>query len=141
MKRITLDNYRSDKFYPRIVKAVDAILEHSEDVAPLELFVEMNLLLPEDVETWRLGRVDCLERVIRCNLSAASRILRIFRMHAHDLNLRPSQTVYHRWGKGPKEPLRFSRSGDRAIEDAYSRHFIRVRSKRREAQEERYGGA
>jgi hypothetical protein len=51
-------------------------------------------------------------------------------MHIHDLNLRPSATAYHRWGKGPKVPLQFSKSGLVAIEESYSRHFIRVRSKR-----------
>lgn len=132
MKKISLDNYRTDKFYPRIVRAVEALLSKGDVVAPIEVFIEMKLLTTEAVEDWRRGRVSCLERVIQCNLSAASRILRILRMHVHDLNLRPSITVYHRWGQGPKTRLRFSKSGEPAIEEAYSRHFIRVRSKRRE---------
>ncbi|MGZ5445406.1 MAG: hypothetical protein ACXW5J_27470 [Thermoanaerobaculia bacterium] len=132
MKKITLENYRTDKFYPRIVRAVEALLSRGDVVAPIEVFIEMKLLTTEAVDDWRRGRVPCLERVIQCNLSAASRVLRILQMHVHDLNLRPSITVYHRWGKGPKTRLRFSRSGEPALEEAYSRHFIRVRSKRRE---------
>jgi hypothetical protein len=40
----------------------------------------------------------------------------------HDLNLKPSLTVYqHR-----KHRLRFSRSGEPKIEEAWSRHFVIV---------------
>ena len=130
MKKVTLSEYRTDKFYPRIVRAVAAILDRGDVVIPIEVFQKMDLLEREDVESWRRGRIPYLEKVIRCNLSSAGRILRILRMHAHDLNLRPSPTVYRRWGKGAKVPLRFSKSGIAAVERSYSRHFIRVRSKR-----------
>jgi hypothetical protein len=100
MKKITLENYRKDKHYPRIVRAVEQILGWGDVVAPVELFVEMSLLAPESLHDWRFGRVPYLEKVIRCNLSVASRILRIFSIHGHNLNLRPSITVYVRHGKG-----------------------------------------
>jgi hypothetical protein len=130
VKKVTLNDYRSDKFYPRINRAVAAILDRGDVVTPIEVFQEMSLLERERVEDWRGGRIPYLEKVIRCNLSSTGRILRILRMHAHDLNLRPSLTVYHRWGKGPKVPLRFSKSGIAAIEESYSRHFVRVRTNR-----------
>jgi hypothetical protein len=130
MKKISLGNYRTDKFYPRIVRAVEAILARGDVVVPVEVFVEMHLLSAESLEEWRRGRVPYLERVIRCNLSEASRILRILGMHVHDLSLRPSMTVYMRHGKGPKSRLRFSKWSDPKVEEAYGRHFIRVRSKR-----------
>ena len=130
MKKITLDNYRTDKYYLRIVRAVEVLLARGDVVAPVEVFVEMKLLSPESVNDWRRGRVPCLERVIRCNLSEASRVLRVLRLHVHDLNLRPSITVYMRHGKGAKSRLRFSKSGELPLEEAYSRHFVRVRSKR-----------
>lgn len=69
-----------------------------------------------------------LERAITCNLSKLSRLLRILRFHAHELNLAPSITVYMRWGKGPKQRLRFTRTGDRRLEEAYSRHYISSRA-------------
>ena len=53
-----------------------------------------------------------LERVINCNLPRLSRLLRILHFHAHDLNLQPSLTVYKRHGKGPRQHLRFSKTGD-----------------------------
>ena len=132
MKKVTLENYRTDKYYRGIVRAVEALLSRGEVVAPVDVFIEMHLLTREALNDWRRGRVPCLERVIHCNLSAAGRILRILRMHVHDLRLQPSVTVYHRHGKGPKTRLRFSKSGEPPLEEAYSRHFVRLRSKKRD---------
>ena len=124
LKKITVANYRQDPYYAQIVKAVDGLLREKGFVAPLELFIRMDLLSPESVENWRRGRIAYLEMVIRCNLGKASRILRILRMHAHDLDLKPSLTVYKRWTKGSRPLLRFSKTGDHNIEDAYARHFV-----------------
>ena len=74
--------------------------------------------------TWRRGRVPYLERVINCNLTRLSRLLRILRFHAHDLNLKPSWTAYMRWGKGPKQRLRFTKTGEQKLEEAYATHFV-----------------
>ena len=106
------------------MKAVEGLLREKGFVAPLELFIRMDLLSPESAEDWRRGRIPYLERVIRCNLGKASRILRILRMHAHDLDLKPSLTVYKRWTKGSRPLLRFSKTGAHNIEDAYARHFV-----------------
>ena len=129
LKKITVANYRQDPYYAAIVRVVEDLLREKGFVAPVELFIRMDLLSPESAENWRRGRVSYLERVIRCNLSKASRILRILRMHAHDLDLKPSSTVYKRWSKGSRPLLRFSKTGDHNIEAAYSRHFVSPRKK------------
>jgi hypothetical protein len=129
LKKITLANYRQDPYYAKIVRVVEDLLREKGFVAPLELFIRMDLLSPESAENWRRGRVSYLERVIRCNLSKTSRILRILRMHAHDLDLKPSPTVYKRWTKGSRPLLRFSKTGDHNIEAAYARHFVSLRKK------------
>ena len=129
MKKISVENYRSDKYYPRVVRAMDAIFARRDFVAPTEVFVEMGLLSEQAIEEWRAGRLPFLERAIRCNLSAASRILRLLRMHAHDLNLRPSSTVYVRRTRGGRLRLRFTKRCDLKLEDAYARHFVKVISK------------
>lgn len=124
MKEITLANYRQDRYYARIVKATGDLVREKGFVAPIELFIRMELLSPESVEDWRRGRIPYLERAIQCNLSRASRILRILRMHAHDLDLKPALTVYKRWTTGPRTLLQFSKTGARALEDSYARHFL-----------------
>lgn len=121
---VSLATYREDPLYPRIARAVAAMLQRGTVVAPVHVLVGMDLLAQEHLEAWRRGRVRCLEEVITCNLTRLSRLLRILRFHAHDLNLLPSVTVYRRWGKGPQRPLRFTRSGDPKIEEAYATHFV-----------------
>ena len=124
MRKITLTNYRHDRYYAQIVKATEDLLREKGFVAPIELFIRMDLLSPASVENWRRGRIPYLERAIQCNLSKTNRILRILRMHAHDLDLTPVPTVYKRWTRGPRTLLDFSKTGDRAVEEAYARHFL-----------------
>ena len=131
MRKITLDNYRTDKYYPKITGAVSRILGKKDVVALIDLFTEMGLLDLENVRRWKRGEVNYLERVIQCNLAQASRILRILRFHAHDLNLGPSMTIY----KNGKQFLRFSKTGERPLEEAYSRHFVVIGKKKREKPE------
>lgn len=122
MVNVTLQNYQDSKDYGKIVAAVGRVLARQRYVSPIEVLVELKLLAADDSQRWKRGQVPYLERVIRCNLSRAGRILRILRFHAHDLNLKPSITCYHH----RKCPLRFSKSGEHLIEEAYSRHFVVV---------------
>ena len=124
-QRPTAENFRADALFPRIERAVGAILAKGHVVAPVDVLVAMQLLSAAHLEDWRRGRVPYLERVIDCSLARLSRLLRVLRMHAHDLNLVPSHTAYHRHGKGPRQALRFTKTGDPKLEEAYSRHFIR----------------
>jgi hypothetical protein len=119
-----LETFRDDSLYPRIVRAVKEILAVGKVVTPVDVLVCMGLLAPSNLEAWRFGRVPYLERVIDCNLTRLVRILRILRMHAHDLKLIPSETDYLRWGGGRKTRLRFSKTGDSGVEAAYARHFV-----------------
>lgn len=121
---VSVETYRDDPLYPRIVGAVRAILARGKVVAPVDVLVGMGLLDPTLLDAWRFGQVPYLERVINCNLMALSRLLRILRFHAHDLKLVPSDTAYVRWGKGHKQVLRFTKTGDKKLEQAYCRHFI-----------------
>ncbi len=123
-RKSTVANFKTDPFYPCIVRAVDALLRRGNVVAPVEVLVEMELVRREQVEEWRRGRVRFLERVITCNLSRLSRLLRILRFHAHDLNLKPSWTAYMRWGEGPKQRLRFTKSMEPKLEEIYATHLV-----------------
>jgi hypothetical protein len=121
---VSVETFRDDPLYPKIARAVAVILQNGKVVAPVDVLVRMDLLVPERLEDWRRGRVPYLEKVINCNLTRLSRLLRILRFHAHDLRLVPSNTVYMKWGKGPKRQLRFTKTGDSKLEEAYSRHFV-----------------
>jgi hypothetical protein len=129
MKHISVNTYKKDKYYPRIVRAVRNILAQSDVIAPSEILIEMGNLSKKDYEAWRRGQVPYLERRIEGSLSKANRILRIIGFYAHDLNMVPRQTIYHQWGKGKNRVLRFSKSGDPNIEKSYSRHYAWNQSK------------
>ena len=122
--KVSVNSYRTDKYYSRVVRAVAKILSRSDVVSPVEVLMEMGNLSKKNHDAWRKGQVPYLERVFEGSLSKASRILRIIGFHVHDLNMRPSQTVYHQWGKGNSRILQFSKSGIKKIEEAYSRHYI-----------------
>ena len=121
---LTVETYRNDKLYPRVAKAVDTLLAKGKVVAPVDVLIQMGLLDPKRFEDWRRGRVPYLEKVIDCNLSRLSRLLRILQFSAHDLNLKPSATAYMRWGKGAKQRIRFTKTGDPKLEEAYATHFV-----------------
>ena len=121
---MSVDKYHEDPLYPRIVRAVEPLLARGKVVTPVDVLIGMSLLDPAKLEDWRRGRIPFLEKAIGCNLTRLSRLLRILRFHAHDLKLVPSTTVYRRWGKGPKQRLRFTKTGDGKLEEAYSRHFV-----------------
>ena len=72
---------------------------------------------------WRQGQVDCLEGVIQTNLPRISEAMKLFRAWATAKGLLPRETHYV--ARTPRrEALRFSRSGDAAIERLYRTHWI-----------------
>lgn len=126
MTQVTHNNYRNEGLFPRVERAVQKLLKSKPFVAPVDVFLAMDLLRTEKLEDWRRGRVPYLERVILGNLSRLERILRILGFYCHDLNLRPSPTVYVRHG-GRRQPLRFTKTGNPRLEEVYSRHFVSSR--------------
>ncbi len=125
MKKLTTNNYKKDKLYPAVARAVAEILKTESVVAPVDVLLRMQRITKQQVEDWRFKRIAYLERVTIGGLGKMYRILRILELHARSLNLKPSQTVYRKWGKGRKRiVLQFSKSGDRNLEKAYSRHYL-----------------
>ena len=123
MKRTTTGNYRDDRYYPRIVAAVEGLLREKNGFSAVDVLVRMQLIREQDFQRWRTGRVPYLEKVVSVSLSKASRILRVLRMHAHDLQLKRTTSSWHGKGGGKSVPLRCSKTGDRGVETAYADHF------------------
>ncbi len=96
MKKVTLNTYRKDKYYSRVVRAVAKILLRSDVIAPVEVLLEMGNLNKKNLDAWRKGQVPYLERVFEGSLSKANRILRIIGFHVHDLNMVPKKTRHLR---------------------------------------------
>lgn len=121
MKKITVETYRKDKLYPKVVRATAILLKDSDEISPVAVMMQIGNLTPPNFDAWRHGRVPYLERVFQGSLSKANRCLQLIGFHAHDLNMLPSYHAYHQIGK--KNKLRFSKSDNSDIEKSYSRHF------------------
>ena len=124
MPKLAIANYREGPLYPRITQATHNILGREKVVMPVEVLSGMDLLTRKHPEDWRRGRTPYLERVIHGNLVRLSRVLRILRLHAHDLNLKPSLTVYVRLSHGLKQRLRFTKTGDPRLEEAHATRLV-----------------
>lgn len=123
MKQVTIETYRGDPLYPRIVRASARLLRVQDEIVPVELLVAMDVLSSRDLQAWQLGQVPYLERVVHGSLPRLARLLRILRMHAHDLKLAPREVPYFQHGSQNRRPLRFTKTSNRSLESAYRRHF------------------
>lgn len=100
--------------------------------APVDVLIDIGVLTRRCHEDWRYGRVDYLERVCTVNLRTLSEIMKIIRSYAQANHLKPSFCYYKRWGmktshgqgNRPVVPLRFSKSKDVRVEQAYATHYV-----------------
>ncbi len=120
--RVTLDNYKEDKYYPKVVRVVSEILESKRVVNTIDVFNRIGVLSEENIKRWQTGQVNYLESVIECNLSKANRIIAILGFHSHDLNLCKSNSFVKRKG----QYLRFTKSGSKKMEECYARQYTVV---------------
>jgi hypothetical protein len=92
-------------------------------VTAIDVLVGVGWLEPRTVDQWRQGRVDYLERATIASLGKTSTAMRCFRRWAQARGLKPSETAYVARTRD-RRPLRFSKSGDPAIERAYRTHWV-----------------
>jgi hypothetical protein len=111
------------KLEDRVVKAAEAALADRHFVTAIDVLVGIGWLTTSQVDRWRQGRVDYLERQVTANLSKISIAMATFRHWARTQGLNPSETAYLSRSRDHR-PLRFAKSGDRAIEAAYRTHWV-----------------
>ena len=107
----------------RVVKAANAALAAQGYVSPIDVLAGIGWLDARSLEQWRRGQIDCLEHAVQTNLPRISESMKLFRSWARERHLSESPTHYV--ARGPqRQALRFSRSGDPAIEAAYQTHWV-----------------
>ena len=84
----------------RVVNAAEAALADHHYVSAVDVLIGTRLLDPADLQAWKRGRVDFLERVIQGNLNKISLAMSLFRQWARAKGLEPSETRYMRSGLG-----------------------------------------
>ena len=109
----------------QINEASSELLLEKGYVCFVDILLRIGKLTKENHEAWLSSKVPYLERVIQVNLMKVNYMLRMFGQNAIKGGLLPSTTVYVSRGKGTRTPLRFSKSGDSHIEEAYSTHYLK----------------
>jgi len=87
MKKVTVTNYKQDKLYPKVVRAVGQLLQEKNEISTVDVILKMGNITPKDYEKWRRGKVPHLERVFQGSLSKAGRMLKVINFHMHYLNM------------------------------------------------------
>ena len=106
-----------------MVSAAEAALARQRYVSAIDVLMGIGWLAPAHVQRWRTGQIAYLEATIQTNLSRISEAMQLFRAWASRNGLRASETAYV--ARTPtRSALRFSKSGDPAIEQAYRTHWI-----------------
>jgi len=116
------------ELHNKVQSAMYTLIKDKGIAAPVDVLIIVGVLSKEDYERWRHGKVDYLERLCKINLSKLSTINHEIRVYARKYNLKASWTDYRAWGKGSKDRLRFSKSGDENIEKLYATHYISQQS-------------
>lgn len=107
----------------RVARAAEVALARQRFVSAIDVLLGLGWLAPSHVDQWRQGRVDSLEQVVQANLSKITAAMAALRRWARDrgsTRRRPITSLALR----DRRRLRFSLSGDDAIERAYRTHWV-----------------
>jgi hypothetical protein len=107
----------------RVARAAEAALADREFVAPVDVLMGVGWLQPGVVDRWRQGRVEYLEAAAQVDPSKLSAAMAAFRRWTERHGLQPSETDYVARTRDRRR-LRFTSTGDPAIERAYSTHWV-----------------
>jgi len=105
--------------------AADRVLQAKGYISVVDVLLEMRRLSPENYEAWRFRRVPHLEKVLPGSLDEHAFFCRELQAYVRDeLKLKPSHTAYMSWGKGHRQPLRFTKFGQPHLEELFSTHYV-----------------
>ena len=125
-------NKNDKELQVKVHSAMYTLIRDKGIASPVDVLIAIGALSKDDYEKWRYGKVDFLERVCNFNLRKLSLVSHEIRAYARKYDLKPSWTLYKKWGltkKGIKDntiKLRFSKSGDEYIEKMYATHYVIV---------------
>jgi hypothetical protein len=107
----------------RVIRAAEDALARQGCVSPIDVLAGIRWLDPGAVDRWRRGQIDYLLHAVQTKPSRISEAMSLFRSWATGRGLSASPTDYV--ARTPQRPsLRFSESGDPAIEALYRTHWV-----------------
>jgi hypothetical protein len=108
----------------RVTQAAEATLAEQGYVSAVDVLLRLGWLAPLQLDRWRQGRVECLERTVQAGMGKQSTAMRTLRTWATRRGLTPSETAYVARTQDRRR-LQFSVSGEPDIERAYRTHCQR----------------
>jgi hypothetical protein len=107
----------------RVARAATKALVDENYVSVLGVFLRIGWIDGGTVQSWRQGRFDCFEERLQVNRERIKEAMRLIETWARQNGLIPTETSYV--ARTPARPeLRFSVSGDAAIEQRYRTHWV-----------------
>ena len=107
----------------RVTQAAEAVLAEQRYVSAADVLVGLGWLTASHIDRWRQGRIESLESVTPVEPNKILAALAAFQSWAQDRRLSPSETEYVARTRD-RRPLRFSVSGDAAVEREYRTHWV-----------------
>jgi hypothetical protein len=107
----------------RVFNAAEDALASQDHVAPIDMLLGLGWLPPGTVDSWRQGRIACLEEAMQTGPERLAEAMELFRAWASRKGLVASETQYV--ARTPQhQELRFSRSGNPAVEQLYRTRWV-----------------
>jgi hypothetical protein len=107
----------------RVTRAAEAALAEQQFVNIIDVLLGLGWLAPSHVDRWRQGRVESLESVVQAKPNKVTAAMTALERWARDRGLNPSKSDYVARTRDRRQ-LRFSVSGDDAIERTYRTHWV-----------------
>ena len=117
----------------RVVRTAETTLAIEDAVSAIDMLRGLGWLNASVVDAWRQGRVDCIEAAIQASPMRLAEAMELFRSWATEKGLIACEADYV--ARTPqRQGLRFSRSGDPAVERLFRTHWAspKIPRKRRE---------
>jgi hypothetical protein len=107
----------------RVAEAAEAALDDQKYVSPIDVMLRIGWVDGGTVKLWRRGQIDVLERAVQVDASRISEAIALLSSWAAGKGLVAHETAYVA-GTPQRQTLRFSESGEEAIEQLYRTHWL-----------------
>jgi len=107
----------------RVARAAEAALAAQHYVSAIDVLLGIGWLDPNSARRWQQGQIDCVEEALQTNPARISEAMDLLRSWAVAKGLLANEADYV--ARTPqRQTLRFSRSGDPAVERLYRTHWV-----------------
>lgn len=107
----------------RVLPVAESMLAKYSMVSLLDVLNGIGWLPGNDIDRWRQGRVDYLERLLSANPQKIATVREIFAEWVTSKGLTPSEALYVTTSRD-RRPLRFTADDDHDVELAYRTHWV-----------------